>query len=70
MSDKVAQERLPQRISVIAEAARIPLTEEACARVARAVAPTISRFTAAGVAVEFEVEPASIAAIARAEVGR
>jgi hypothetical protein len=68
MSDQM-QARLQQRVAFISEAARIPLEPEACARVARAVAPTIARF-AAGVAVRFEVEPADITAIARAEIGR
>jgi hypothetical protein len=68
MSDQT-QARLQQRVAIISEAARIPLAEEACARVARAVAPTIARF-AAGVAVRFEVEPSDVTAVARAEIDR
>ena len=60
----------PERIAVMSTAARVPLDAESCARVARAVSPTIMRFAAADVAIEFEVEPSSFTAIARAEIGK
>jgi hypothetical protein len=69
MSDE-AQKRLQERVAVMSTAARVPLSPDACARVARAVSPAITRFAAADVAVGFEVEPSSLAAIARAEIGK
>jgi len=66
MSDEVTAER----IAVVAAAARVPLEPSACARVARAVAPTVARVAAERIALPFEVEPSSFTTIARREIGR
>jgi hypothetical protein len=59
-----------ERVAHLAAAARVPLTPDACARVARAVAPTAARFAASNVSVAFEIEPASVLVVGRAEIGR
>ena len=66
MSDEVS----PDRVAVIAAAARVPIKPDSCARVARAVTPTVTRFAALGPAIEFEVEPSSFAATAHQEIGK
>jgi len=66
MSGEVTSER----VAVIATAARIPLDTDSSARVARAVTPAIAQFAAADVSIDFEVEPSTFAAIARADIGR
>ena len=58
----------PDRVAAIAAAARIPIEPDSCARVARAVTPTVTRFAALGPSIGFEVEPSSFAAIARQEI--
>jgi hypothetical protein len=51
-------------------AARVPLDRASCVRVAAAVIPAVTRFAAAHVAIDFEVEPSSFTVTARAEIGR
>jgi hypothetical protein len=58
----------PERVAVMAAAARVSLDPETSARVARAVGPTASRFAAVNLALAFEVEPSTFAAIARREI--
>jgi hypothetical protein len=58
----------PERVAVMAAAARVPLTAESCARVARAAGPTAARFAATNLALAFEVEPSTYTAIARREI--
>jgi hypothetical protein len=58
----------PERVAVMAAAARVSLDAETCARVARAVGPTASRFAAVNLALTFEVEPSTFTAIARQEI--
>jgi hypothetical protein len=55
----------PERVAAIATAARVPLDETAATRVARAVNPTVTRFTAEEIALPLEVEPATFAVVAR-----
>jgi len=64
MSDEVR----PDRVAVIAAAARIPIEPDSCARVARAVTPAVTRFTALGPSIGLEVEPSSFTAISRQEI--
>jgi hypothetical protein len=68
MSDKVTETAMQERTALNSAAARVPLAPESSARVARAVTPTVTRFTAAGVSLAFEIEPSSFTVIARAEI--
>jgi hypothetical protein len=60
----------PQRVRMIAEAARVPLGPDAPARIARAVAPTATRFAAAKLALAFETEPSTYVVVQRREIER
>jgi hypothetical protein len=60
----------PERVAIIAQAARVPLAAEAAARVARATNPTATRFARANVALPFETEPASFVVVQRRELTR
>jgi hypothetical protein len=60
----------PDRVSAIAEAARIPFALDDAERVARAVTPTASRFAAAKIDLPLEMEPASFVVVQRREIGR
>ena len=61
MADKVT----PERIAALAASARIPLPQGSPARIAKAVAPVVSRMAQDDIAVAFEMEPASYVAVAR-----
>jgi hypothetical protein len=56
------------RIRLNAAAARIALAEDAPARIARAVTPTISRWAQEGLAIPLEVEPSSFVVTQRKEI--
>ena len=58
----------PDRIRVMADAARVPLRAEAPARIARAVAPNIARFAAEKLALPFETEPSTFVVVQRREI--
>jgi hypothetical protein len=60
----------PERIRVMAEAARVPLRPDAAARIARAVAPTVARFAAEKVVLSLETEPSSFVVVQRREIDR
>jgi hypothetical protein len=60
----------PERIRVIAAAARIPLGADSAARVARAVTPTVARFAAEKLAIPFETEPSTFVVAQRRETER
>jgi hypothetical protein len=60
----------PDRVTAIATAARVSLTQVDAERIARAVAPTAARFAAAKVDLSLETEPATFAAVQRREIGR
>ena len=60
----------PERVRLIAEAARVPLRPEAPARIARAVGPTAQRFAAEKVTVPFETEPSTFVVVQRKEIER
>ena len=66
MPDEVAAER----IATIAAAARVPLEAASAARVARAVAPAVTRLAQAAVEFPFETEPASFVAVQQQERNR
>jgi hypothetical protein len=54
----------PERVAAFATAARVPLDQAAATRVARAVNPAVTRFTAEKIALPLEVEPATYAVVA------
>ena len=58
----------PERIRVLAEAARIPLRAESPERIARAVTPTVTRFAAENLAIPLETEPATFVVVQRREI--
>jgi len=59
-----------ERMAIFAAAARVELDAAAAARVARAVSPTIERFSAPDIVVPFEVEPATFALVQHQETSR
>jgi hypothetical protein len=65
MSEKV----LPERVAAIAAAARIPLSPDAPARIARTVGSPVGRIAAADIALDMEVEPATFVAVQRKDAG-
>jgi hypothetical protein len=58
----------PERICVLAEAARVPLRAESPERIARAVTPTITRFAAENLAIPLETEPSTFVVVQRREI--
>jgi hypothetical protein len=60
----------PQRVALIAEAARIPIELASAERVARAVAMPVNRLTTAKLTLPLEIEPSSFAVIQQREIGR
>src|SRR5262245_39271421 len=58
----------PERIRIMAEAARVPLRADAPARVARAVAPNVARFAAEKLALALETEPSTFIVVQRREI--
>lgn len=54
-----------KRIAAIADAARVPLAPDAAVRIARAVTMPVTRFAAANVALDMEIEPATFVAVQR-----
>lgn len=59
----------PERVAALAAAARVPIAEDGPARIARAVTPTVARFTAENIALELELEPSSFVAVQRRDAG-
>jgi hypothetical protein len=55
----------PDRVAAIAAAARIPLPRNGAERIARAVTMPVTRFAAANIALDMEVEPATFVAVQR-----
>jgi hypothetical protein len=58
----------PERVRVLAEAARVPLRAGAPERIARAVMPTVTRFAAENLAIELETEPSTFVVVQRREI--
>jgi hypothetical protein len=54
----------PERVAVIAAAARVTLEQTSAARVAKAVNPTVTRFADQRIALPLEVEPATYSVVA------
>jgi hypothetical protein len=57
-------------VAIFAAAARVPLDAAAAARVARAVSPTVERFSAPDIVVPFEIEPATFLLVQHREARR
>ena len=55
----------PDRVAATAAAARGPLARDGAQRVARAVTMPVTRFAAANVALDIEIEPATFVAVQR-----
>jgi hypothetical protein len=61
---------LTDRIRLNAAAARITLSEDAPARVARAITPTLARLAQEELAIPMEVEPSTFAVVQRGETAK
>ncbi len=55
----------PDRVAMMAAAARVPLPDGSSARIAKAVAPAVSRMAEQDIVIAFEVEPSTYEMIAR-----
>ena len=60
----------PERVVALAAAARVPLTDDAPARIARAVTPTVARYAAEDIALPLETEPASFLVVQQKDAAR
>jgi len=61
MSERVTAER----VKILAAAARVPIQDDAAARAARAIGPTVRRMDELDLHLQLETEPASFVTIAR-----
>lgn len=59
-----------ERVKIFAAAARVPIQDDAAARAARAVEPTVRRMAELDLQLPLETEPASFVAIARSGARR
>ena len=55
----------PARVAATAAATRVPLPRNGAERIARAVTMPVTRFAAANIALDMEVEPATFVAVQR-----
>ena len=55
----------PARVAETAAAARVPLPRNGAERIARAVTMPVTRFAAANIALDMEIEPATFVAVQR-----
>ena len=53
------------RIAALAAAARVPISDDAPERIARAVTPTVTRYAAENIAIPLETEPSSFLVVQR-----
>ena len=60
----------PERVLVIAKAARIPIEADSAKRVAGAVATAVKRLADAGLTLPLEIEPSSFMLIQQREIKR
>ena len=60
----------PERVAALAAAARVPIPDDAPARIARAVTPTVTRFAQENIAMPLETEPSSFLVIQHKDAGR
>ncbi len=66
MPDEVPDER----VALLAAAARVPLSAESVARVARAVASTISRYACENITLPMETEPSTFVVVQHKDADR
>jgi len=66
----MANELTTERVAILAAAARVQLDAATAARVARAVSPTVGRFSAPDIVVPFEVEPATFVVVQHRDARR
>jgi len=59
-----------ERIAALAAAARVPVSDDAPARIARAVSPTVARVAAENIAIPLETEPSSFVVVQRRDSAR
>jgi hypothetical protein len=59
-----------ERVALFAAAARVPLSAESVARVARAVTPTVGRFGTGPIDMPFETEPSTFVVVQQKDAGR
>jgi hypothetical protein len=55
----------PERVATLAASARIPLPRDGAARIAQTVTMPVTRFAAANIVLDMEVEPATFIAVQR-----
>jgi hypothetical protein len=60
----------PERVAALAAAARVPIPDDAPARIARAVTPTVTRFAQENIAMPLETEPSSFLVVQHKDAGR
>jgi hypothetical protein len=60
----------PERVAALAAAARVPIPDDAPARIARAVTPTVTRFADENIAMPLETEPSSFLVVQHKDAGR
>ena len=60
----------PERIAALAAAARVPLSEQGPERIAHAVTPTVTRYTAENIAIPLETEPSSFLVVQYKDAAR
>jgi len=60
----------PERVAALAAAARVPVPDDAPARIARAVTPTVTRFAQENIAMPLETEPSSFLVVQHKDAGR
>ena len=59
-----------ERVAIFAAAARVELDAATAARVARAVSPTVGRFSDLDIVIPFGVEPATFVVVQHRDAGR
>lgn len=60
----------PERAAALAAAARVPIPDDAPARIARAVTPTVTRYAQENIAMPLETEPSSFLVVQHKDAGR
>jgi hypothetical protein len=60
----------PERVAALAHAAGVALPPDDATRIARAVAPMLTRFAAGAIAMPLETEPSSFVAVQHKDAGR
>ena len=60
----------PERIAALAADARMTMSADAAARIARTVTPMLTRFAAGNIAMPLETEPSTFVAVQYKDAGR